>query len=212
MPRTGYLIAAAVFVAVVAVSALVWSGTVKLPFFGESAEQLMARINDAEKTGGYGVTFSQSDVPKWRIAEGHRLERFGVDGGEPAFVRLTSSTALNATTWEWATQGLSATFPVEFNNRTNGQTIEIGVVARAASSNSASTITVVYATQQAGNSGWQDIPVSGDFELKTIRFKVPKVAPGSYDKNPIIVLNSDRSGSGKSVEILGAYVKPVGPQ
>lgn len=192
-----------------AVSVLVWSGTVKLPFFGESTEQLMARINDAEKTGGYGVTFSQSDVPKWRIAEGHRLERFGVDGGEPAFVRLTSSTVLNATTWEWATQGLSVTLPVEFNNRTNGQMIEIGVVARAASSNSANVITVVYATQQAGNSGWKDLPVDGDFAMKTIRFKVPKIAPGTYTKQPIVVLNSDRSGGGRAVEVLGVYVKPV---
>jgi len=203
------LVAGAALLAAAAAAMLAFTGVISLPFLHPSNTQLLKQINEAAMTGGYSLTFSQADNSKWQLGEGHKLERFGLDGADAAFARLTSNVPLNATTWEWSTQGLSAELPVEFNNRTNGQKIEIGVVARASAANSSNAVTVVYATQQAGNSGWHDLRLSSDFSLQTFVFDVPKRDPGSYDKMPIIVLNSDRSGGGKAVEIMGVYVKPV---
>lgn len=166
-------------------------------------------MTEAASGGGYAATFSSVDAAKWQIAAGHKLERFSVEGEDVSFARLSSNTPMDAATWEWATQGLSTTFPVDFNNQTNGGRIEVGVVARAPAANPAGTISVVYATQQAGNSGWRELTLGGEFALSTFTFDVPKVEPGTYTKQPIVVINADPSGAGRSAEILGVYVKKL---
>jgi hypothetical protein len=166
-------------------------------------------LKEAAAGGGYAVTFAQADASKWQIGEGHRLERFTAADGTTAFARLTSSKGVEPTSFEWPNQGLSSRFPVAFNNRTNGGKLQIGVIARAPGTNASKAVSVVYATWQAGNSGWKDIPVGPNFELTTFTFDVPKLAPGAYTNQPIIVINADRSGNGASVEILGIYVKQI---
>ena len=148
-------------------------------------------------------------IHEWQVGEGHRLEKFTIDGGTTAFARLTSTVPLNAETWEWSTQGLSTQFPVAFNNKTNGGKLQIGVIARAPATNGSKKISVAYATQQAGNSGWRDIAIGPNFEMNTFTFDVPKRDPGSYTAQPILVINADRSGGGASAEILGIYVKQI---
>lgn len=197
--------------ALLPIALLALAGVIVIPATTSEKELAMAKLNDAAVTGGYSVSMAQFDALKWQIGGGHRLERFGLNESGGVFGRLSSGKPLDAATWDWASQGLSAQFPVEFNNRTNGQKIEIGVIARTSQSNPSATLSVVYATQQAGNSGWKDLVLDTDFSLKTIVFQVPRVQPGAYTKQPIVVLNADRSGSGKSVEILGVFVKPVVP-
>lgn len=211
MTRTG-LIAAALVLAAAAIGFFFWADLLRLS--GQSSPpsregQLVAKMTVAASGGGYAVTFSSGDAAKWQIADGHKLERFSVDGEDVSFARLSSNTPLDAATWEWATQGLSATFPVDFNNQTNGQRVEIGVIARAPSANATGAISVVYATQQAGNSGWRELALGGEFALSTFTFDVPKVEPGSYSKQPIVVINADPTGTGRSAEILGVYVKKL---
>lgn len=207
MGRVG-LILGAVALSLVAAGAFFWKDIQRLT--GRvSEEQLVTDLKTAAAGGGYAVTFSQADAAKWQVAEGHQLEKFSVDNGAVAFARLTSSVPLNAQTWEWSTQGLSTLFPVAFNNRTNSGKLQIGVIARSPATNGSKAISVVYATQQAGNSGWKDIPVGPNFELTTFVFDVPHRDPGTYTKQPILVINSDRSGSGASAEILGIYVKQI---
>ena len=215
MGRDG-LIAAALVLAAAAVGLSLWTGVLKLPGqtpgFGTTTtneDRLVAQMTNEVAGGGYAVTFSQNEASKWQVGEGHRIERFSLEAGSAVFARLSSSTPLNPTTWEWSTQGLSTTFPVEFNNATNGQEIEIGVIARAATANPSSEMSVVYATQQAGNSGWHPIALTGEFALTKFTFTVPKVDDGAYTKQPILVINADKAGGGKSVEVLGVYVKKL---
>jgi hypothetical protein len=207
MGRVG-LIAGAVALCLVAAGAFFWKDILKLA--GQvSEEQLVTDLKSAAAGGGYAVTFSQPDATKWQVGEGHQLERFTVDNGTTAFARLTSSVPLDAKSWVWSAQGLSTLFPVAFNNKTNSGKLQIGVIARAPATNSSKAISVVYATQEAGNSGWKDIPLGPNFELSTFVFEVPSRNPGSYTKQPILVINADRTGGGASAEILGVYVKQI---
>jgi hypothetical protein len=207
MGRVG-LIAGAVALCLVAAGAVFWSDIARVLGL-VSEEQLVADLKSAATGGGYAVTFAQADAGKWQVGEGHRLEKFTVDSGTTSFARLTSSVPLNAETWEWSTQGLSTLFPVGFNNTTNGGKLQIGVIARAPSTNGSKAISVVYATQQAGNSGWHDLKIGPNFEMSTFTFDVPKRDPGTYTAQPIMVINADRSGGGASAEILGIYVKQI---
>jgi hypothetical protein len=174
-----------------------------------SEEEHLANLKEAAFGGGYAVTFAPTDSAKWQVGEGHRLEKFSVEGGTTSFARLTSNAPLDAKTWKWSTQGLSTTFPVDFNNIANGGKLQIGIIARAPATNGSKVISVVYATQQAGNSGWRDIRIGSAFEMSTFTFNVPKRKPGSYTAQPILVIHADKRGAGASAEILGIYVKQL---
>lgn len=163
---------------------------------------------NARTEGGFAVTFGQGDAAKWRLAPGHRLERFSLDGGDTVFARLSSLVPLDKNSFEWPTQGLSVELPVELNSRANGKSIEVGVVARAPSGRANASLMAVYATRQAGNSGWQTLPVGGQFEMKTFRYKVPEI-PSGYTNPPVLALNADPTGAGGGIELLGIYVKVV---
>lgn len=207
MGRVG-LIAGAVVLSLMAAGAFFWSDIARLAGL-VSEEQLLAEIKEAALGGGYAVTFAQADAAKWQVGEGHRFEKFSIDNGTTSFARLTSTVPLNAATFEWSTQGLSTVFPVGFNNKTNGGKLQIGVIARAPSTNGSKVISLVYATQQAGNSGWRDFKIGPNFEMATFVFDVPKRDPGSYTAQPILVISADKSGGGASAEILGIYVKLI---
>lgn len=207
MGRVG-LIAGAVVLSLLAAGAFFWSDIARLAGL-VSEEQLVADIKEAALGGGYAVTFAQADAAKWQVGEGHRFEKFSIDNGTTSFARLTSTVPLNTATFEWSTQGLSTVFPVGFNNKTNGGKLQIGVIARAPSTNGSKAISVVYATQQAGNSGWRDFKIGPNFEMVTFVFDVPKRDPGSYTAQPILVISADKSGGGASAEILGVYVKQI---
>ena len=199
----------AVALSLVAAGAFFWSDISRLVGL-VSEEQLVADLTKAVTGGGgYAVTFAAGDASKWQIGDGHRLEKFSVEGGTTSFARVTSSVPMNAKTWEWSTQGISTLFPVAFNNTTNGGKLEIAVIARAPSTNGSRAISVVYATQEAGNSGWRDIPIGSHFAVTTFTFDVPERDPGTYTKQPILVINADKTGRGGSAEILGVYVKQI---
>jgi hypothetical protein len=68
---------------------------------------------------------------------------------------------------------------------------------------------VVYATRQAGNSGWQAASLGNNFELKQFRYKVP-VHEGGYTNQPVLVINADALGGGGGIELLGVYIKIEG--
>jgi hypothetical protein len=214
MNRAG-LIIVALLLAAAALAVLFWTELGnnlggQVPFAGTQTNEtrLVAQMKNAAAGGGYAVTFETADAQKWQLGAGHRFERFSVDGGG-VFGRLTSSVPLNGTTWEWNTQGLSTSFPVEFNNRTNGSKVQIGIVARRPATNGSPTLSAVYATQQAGNSGWQELSLGPNFELKTFTFDVPPREPGTYTAQPILVINADKTGSGAAAEVLGVFVKPA---
>ncbi len=207
MGRVG-LILGAVALSLVAAGAFFWKDIQRLT--GRvSEEQLVTDLKTAAAGGGYAVTFAQADSSKWHVGDGHRLEKFSLDNGATAFARLTSTVALNPDTVDWPTQGLSTLFPMAFNNKTNAGKLEIGVIARQPATNGSKAISVVYATNQAGNSGWHDIAIGPDFRLTSFTYDVPKVAPGGYIVPPILVINADRSGKGGAAEILGIYVKQI---
>ena len=169
----------------------------------------MDAATEAAGPDGIVVSFRDDDVPRWRIPPGHRLERFTLSDGNLKFVRFASGVPLDNKTPAWAERGLSLSLPLAFNNRTAGHTIEIGVIARRAAAAPAAFLSLAYATQQAGNSGWQKLGLSNAFEVSTFRYDVP-VARGGYVHPPVIVLHSDPSGSGKAAELLVLYVKLAG--
>lgn len=165
-------------------------------------------MNQITASGGTALTFDDSAIKGWTLPPGHRLERFSLDGGKAVFARLSSTTALNNDFPSWAERGLSFQFQVEMNNISSGKRIEVGVIARSAQSNGSHNLNVVYATQQAGNSGWQKLELSPQFQLLKFTYDVPAV-PTGYQSAPIVVLHSDEAGSGRGVELLGIYVKPL---
>lgn len=224
MTRTTLIIGALIF-ALAAAGVLVWTGVIDpskttsttsappadtaatVPPATLSREaQLVNEMSAAAAGGGFAVSFVEADVRKWQLAEGQKLERFSLDAAGPVFARLTSPSALDKASVEWATLGLSLPLPVEFANMANGRKIEVGFVARAAQSNGSSEISAIYATQQAGNSGWQAITLKPSFEAYKFVYDVPRV-DGGYTNGPIVVFHSDAAGSGRSIELIGAYVK-----
>jgi hypothetical protein len=226
MPKMGYFIAAALLLAAAVAAAFFWwTGFFGTP--GETAsveisqpapaastaggsleQKLLAQMTDQAMQGGYAATFSGSSVKAWQIAAGHALERFSINGGEAVFARLTSTAPTAKEGWDWEQQGLSWLVPKQFNARTNGQKVEVGIIARQSGSNPNDTLSVLYATRGYGNSGWKKIPLSADFELKTFVFDFKAVEVEDFNQ-PILVMTADPDGAGRSVEILGVYVKPI---
>lgn len=173
---------------------------------GSPEARLVAQMNEAAMGGGLAVTFQERDAQKWKLAQGHQLERYSIQGGDVVFARLSSPVPLDGNSLEWPSQGLSLPLPVEANNRFNGKILEVGIVARASSGGPTHALSVVYATRQAGNSGWQSIPLGTEFELKTLRYKVP-LLPDGYTNPPVLVIHSDPSGAGGKIDLLGVYLR-----
>lgn len=213
MTRNVMLAASSALLVVIAAVVLVLTGTISVPFLNESAAQLMTRLNQAAVSGGYSFTFTKADSSKWALAAGHRLEAYAIGDNEAVFARITSNTPLlgfppGSTSFSWADQGVSALIPLEFAQRMNGKTVEVGVIARASQSKPSATISIVYATQQAGNSGWFKVKLTSNFELIKFTYQIPPL-PSGYTKSPIIVMTSDELGKGRAAELLGIYVKPL---
>lgn len=224
MSRTGFLVVGALIFALAAAGVLVWTNAVdfsdKPPATTPSATtsptasathtsreaQLMTAMNEAAAGGGFVASFMEPDIGKWQIAPGHQLERFSLDPSGPVFSRVTSSAALDKASVEWPSLGLSMTLPLEFANVANGRKVEIGFVARSAQSNGSPELSVIYATRQAGNSLWRAVELKPTFEVYKFTYDVPQIEAG-YVNGPIVVFHSDASGSGRAVEMIGAYVK-----
>src|SRR5262249_7776650 len=119
-----------------------------------------------------------------------------------------SSSTLDKASVLWPSLGLSLTLPPEFANNVAGRKVEVGVIARSAQSNGSPEISVMYATRQAGNSGWQSIALQPNFEAYKFTYDVPN-HEGGYTNGPMVVFHSDASGGGKAVEMIGAYIKIV---
>ncbi len=214
--RSTYLIAGAIVLALVAAGVLFGTDFFRKNPLGHAPSveatsddaQMVARMSEIAAGAGFVATFSQKDGNKWLLAQGHRLERFSLDGADVVFARLTSQSPLVRAPTQWESQGLSITLPVEFAQRSNGHRIQVGIVARSAPANGSSELNILYATQQAGNGGWNAIKVSQRFQLQTFDWFVPRVEEG-YHSNPIVVVHADAAGEGRAVEILGIYVKIV---
>lgn len=223
MPRTGLLIGLAALLIAAAVGMLVWTnflghgknspanGPASIPGAPSDTSreaQLVDEMVKAAATDGYSATFSEADVGKWALADGTKIERFGLNGAGTVFARLSNSHALDKQSVAWPALGLSATLPVEFANLSAGRRVEIGIIARTAQSNGSSELSAVYASRQAGNSGWQAIALTSDFALYKFTYDVNTVE-GGYTNGPMLILSADAAGQGKAVELLGMYVKAL---
>lgn len=210
MNRNTSMVIGAIALAAVATAVLVLSGVSNLGgMFGPSTSELLAQLRERASMNGIAYTFADAEAKKWAIAPGHRIERFSVGDAASAVVRLTSTGSIDYKSFDWPNQGLSVTLPHDFAKISNGQQIEVGFIARQSSSNPSDTISVVYATQEAGNSTWRQIKLGGTFEMHKFVYNVPNM-PTGYTKDPIVVIHSDFMGQGRSVEILGVYVKLSG--
>ncbi len=224
MPRAGYLILVALLLAATAAGVLVWTKYLEI---GKSQQlepiqtsstapvnpdqniretQLVAQMLEATSQGGHAATFAEKDEGKWKIADGHRLERFSLNASGPVFARLSSGLPRDKPFIAWSELGLSWEIPRRFAQASNGKPIEIGIVARQSKNAPAPSASVIFATRQSGNSEWRKLNLTEEFALTKFSYVVPP-APEGYTVGPMIVLNSDVSGNGAAVEILGAYVK-----
>jgi hypothetical protein len=221
MPRTGLLIGLAAILIAAAVGVLVWTNFLRGPVPAVSNQQTgqltapaapkeqpnwMHIMNDVAANGGMALTFDDSSIKRWGIAPQHKLERFSIDGSGAVLARLTSSVPLVGETVPWNEKGLSFPLPLGMAVKTNGKKIEVGIIARQSPSNGSNHLNIVYATQQAGNSGWQKFKLTGEFALYKMQYDVPAVADG-YSTTPIVVVHADDTGSGRAVEIIGLYIK-----
>jgi hypothetical protein len=228
MSRIGYLIAIAVLIAALAAGVLVWQNYFDTPpqvattnagstVSDQSPKPSTKPLSDADAKwfemmrqiptdGGFSATFAKKDLGNWVLAAGHKLERYSLGGDEAAMGRLTSTEVLNPENTDWRASTLSFTLPMEFSRLSNGKKIEVGIVARTAMANGSPALYTVYATQEAGNSGWKAIQLTGDFQLVKFVYQVPEL-PAGYKNNPLIAFHSDAKGEGRSIELLGAYVR-----
>jgi len=222
--RAGTLIVGALIFALAAAAVLIWTNQISLP--GQppaptsapatpskpappsQEAQLVTAMNDVAAGGGFAATFQEQDLLKWQIADGNRLERFSLPTSDAAFARLTSSAVLDKASVSWPSLGLSAKLPVQFAQAANGKRIQVGLVARSAQTNGSPQVSIVFATQQAGNTGWRTFELGQQFQLFKFVYDIPPVE-GGYTATPIIVVHSDEAGSGKAIELLGVYVKVV---
>lgn len=162
-------------------------------------------MNDAAARGGFVATFAESEFNKWQLTDGHRLERLSLSESNIVMARFASSVPRSD---GMLLQGLSIELPVEFAQRVNGKQISVGILARMPTTNGATEVSMVYATRQSGNSGWNPLVLDAQFGLHSFIFDVPPVTEG-YTSRPVIVIHADTSGQGRAVEILGIYVKPA---
>lgn len=220
MNRAGLLIIGAVIVAVAALGAIFWTDllggkpgsapqapSTPTVSSGSPEAQLAALMNQIQSTGGHSATFTDEQIRQWSIADGHKLERLALDRGV-VMARLSSSVSREKQFVGWGELGLSWMLPIEFANAANGKEIEIGVVARSAQNNPSPVLSAIYATQQAGNSDWRELSLTPAFSLLKFTYQVPSIAEG-YRMAPVLVLQADAEGRGRSVEVLGAYVKII---
>jgi hypothetical protein len=211
--RSTYLIAGAIVLALVAAGVLFGTNFFQTNPFGQSDSeiaQLAVQMKALGSNGGFVATFDEGSEKGWQLADGNRLERFRLSDANTVLARLTSAHGLDKKLLTWTTLGLSAVLPKQLNDDFIGKKIEVGLLVRAPRNNPSPEISVVYATQQWGNSGWRQIKPSSRFELRTFTFDVPKVQ--SFIVPPILVIHSDPAGKGRSVELLGIYVRaaPIG--
>jgi hypothetical protein len=217
MNRSGLLIVGAVIVAAAVLVATFWNDLVKAPqtsggptstspaASGDREAQLVKLMNDVASGGGYAATFQPNDAHKWNLDPGHRLERFRFTDSGVAFARVSSTEPLNA---EVVHLGAAVFWPAELSNRFSGKKVEVGVIARQAISNPSPSLAIVFATRQAGNSGWKDFQLSPQFELLKFTYDVPAAEQG-YQSEPMVVVHADPQGQGRSVELLGIVVRPA---
>jgi hypothetical protein len=224
MQRTGLIFVVALIVAVAIGVAVFWTGIIggqdappasitgdspaSSATAGSSDQPSMDEMNSISSQGGVAANFSDRDVKRWSLADGHRIERFSVQGSETVFVRLTSSVALGQPYSRWEDLGLSIKFPAEFMERNKGFPVEVGIIARQPSENASQVINAVLATQQTGNSGWHKLNLAGEFSVQTFKWTIPP-SQAAYTAQPILVLSADSEGTGKATEIIGVFLKPL---
>lgn len=204
------MIVGALVFAMAAAGVLLWSDFLGVGVFRQATpeERLVSEMEAVASAGGFAASFSDQDARRWQLADGHRFERLAVDSSRSAIGRLSSSVPLDVSPPSWESQGLSIELPASLAQQWNGQRIEIGIIARAGQTNGSNVLKAVFATRQAGNSGWRGFELNGEFKINRILFDMPVVETG-YTAKPIVVLHSDEKGTGRSVEILGLYVRQV---
>jgi len=180
---------------------------VGVPTSSSPESRLVAPMNEAAAAGGFAASFSEREGRTWELTRGHRLERFALNGGTTVFARLSSGAALDKSQ---VIDGLFVELPLEFTRLSAGKRIEVGVVARAAQTNPSNEFSVLYATRQAGNSGWRTFQLASNFELRTFAFDVPAALDG-YSAKPVIVVRGDPLGRGLGLELIGVYAKVMSP-
>lgn len=212
MGRVGGLLFGALALALAAGGILVWSGNnvPGLDFLSPPTpeQRLISDMDNVVSAGGFAVSFADSDAGRWRVAEGHKFERLSVDSARAVIGRLSSEVPLNVTPPSWESQGLSIELPVSFAQQANGRRVEVGIIARAAQSNTSGVLSAVFATRQTGNSGWRNFKLGPAFETHQILFDMPAVDTG-YTSKPIVVVHADTKGKGRSVELIGVFVRLV---
>jgi hypothetical protein len=212
MSRTGLLFGLVALVAALAIAFFAYTnffaGEATGPLVGPTpaTERDWATTMDELATKqGIVVSFSDRDLPSWKLTDGHKLERFRISGTEQVLARLSSSIPLDQND---RLSGLRVQLPLEWVQTINGKTVEIGIVAKSSSSNGAADMSALYATLQTGNSGWQTLQLPGEFRALKFQFSIPEV-PAGYTQEPVIVLRSDARGQDRGVELIGIYVRPV---
>jgi hypothetical protein len=218
MTRTTLIIGALIF-ALAAAGVLVWTNVIDIskqtaptseqPTITQSTP--VSETNWAEKMTelaapeGMAFSFADANLATWSVTDAHRIERFSFGANSQVLARLSSTLPLDP---ENRLSGLQLKLPLEWAQRVNGKKIEIGVVARQPQTNAANDISLLYATLQAGNSGWQTLKVSTEFQVLKFTFDIPPVETG-YTSQPVIVVRSDAAGGDRAVELVGVYVKPL---
>jgi hypothetical protein len=148
----------------------------------------------------FRADFASPGVSRWRVPQGTDLKVVKVGDIDAPIGRLSSTVPLNRNSYEWETLGASVLIPSNVVAALNGREIEITVRARTSAQNPSEWIWTVFATQQAGNTGWHASALSRSVEPFRLKFKVPYVQEG-YAKPFILVLNGDHDGLGRVAEV-----------
>lgn len=167
-------------------------------------QALLDAVRAYPDAGGVALTFALADARRWDVA-GESTYHVETDDALPGlvFARVASAKARPGAS---AALGLRAFLTPDFAQRANGRRVEFGVIARSPSTHGAGALAIVYATQQAGNSGWRTFRLSRSFAAYTAVFEVPRVAEG-YAKPPFISIHADALGRGREADVLAVFAR-----
>lgn len=94
----------------------------------------------------------------------------------PELVELRGEFAQQVSTG--TTQGASLPLGAEIEAENSGKFIEVVVIAR---SRDGSDLNVAYSTAEVGNSGWQTLELSEEFQEVSFQYSVPSMVNGNND-------------------------------
>ena len=158
--------------------------------------------------GGISTGFAVADINRWSVPAGFELLPLS---DRPGQASLTAASGQNGLSGEldWEEQGVVWPLAQEYAHVFNGQRLRIRIEARAAMLGPAPVeLAVLFTSRQAGDSGWQVLELSEQFQTYSFEFRTPELMQVE-EVSPFLVLRPAGTGPENAVIVREAAVSLV---